>query len=167
MYLTPEQKAIAAPALDAAPYQGKSDAEASALMNVPSEVPNPSPQPSIPRPIAATELLALLSPQTIGNIAGMALLGHLDGLAWNQERARIKTWVNSFLVPMGKCPPEEAAAVGAYLDAADPDPSWSPNVAGPTPWQALFPGVAFPSPSGGGVTVVGICFPAYIAEARS
>ena len=169
--LTPEQLATLRNELASPAYSGTTDAEAADILNAIPMVPNPSPQPARPREVRATEILAMLSPTTVGKIAGLGLLGHLDSLAWNQERERIRTWVDSFLVPTGNCEVSEAAAVAGYLDSVEPDPFWPPEVRGQSRWRALFgeqpvewveqrDGFDFHR------TAIGYCLPEFVAEAR-
>ena len=166
--LSPEQKTKLRAAIDAPAYAGLPDSLCADRLNAIPMVPNPSPQPTRPRAIQATEIFGLLSPETVGKVAAIGLLGHLDNLIWNQDRERIGMWVAAFLLPTGNCSESEAAAVASYLAATDPDPTWSPTVRGESDGRTLFGDepVEWTDADGFERSAIGYCLPDFVAEAR-
>lgn len=162
--LNPQQKAALVAELAKPAYSGLDDARATAALNAPASVPNPTPQAQVPKPFLTRDLMGLLDAAAIGKLQSLPSLARLlDDIA-AQVPGPLDNWI-ALLQAGGTITPAQGAALAGVVHATQPDPAWRPTVPGPSPFQALFPGVEFRLPGGGSVKNQAV--PAIVAEARS
>jgi hypothetical protein len=154
--LSPEQKAALATELAKPAYSGLADQQAADALNVPPSVPGPA------RPVTLTVsgLLALLSPASQANLKALPYLPTVRDDINNQDRAAVALWAG-FFAQNGVITADEAQAIEGALAATEAGPS----TFGPTPFQALFPGVSFDMPDGSNVQ--GTATAEMVAEGRA
>jgi hypothetical protein len=157
-------RAALAAELAGAAYAKLTDAEAADLLNAPGpNVANPATRGQVPRELSASGLLALLQPEEIAGLFAWPSLPRLVDDINGQDRTAVLTWAG-FLQLAGKISAETAAAVGAYVLAPVPDPSYPATVPSDSPRVRLFRTVfSFEQPGGWNCSVI---TPDNVAEAR-
>ena len=164
MIFTVDQKAALLSLLGQAPYSGLGTDAILALLNAPGRVDNPTPQPTVPTPFTVTQVFGLLSQASQVKIADVPFLPDVRDKILANDRPGCGLYIG-LLEGAGQITVAEAGQMMNLIHASGPDPSWSATVEGPTPFQALFPGVTFQ------VTATeshsGTCTPAMLSEVLS
>lgn len=164
-YLTPEQKATLAAELAKPEYSGLSPSEAAALLNVSPAITETR---QVPRPFTRQQVLAVLSPTTLGGIMMLPIAPKIID-AINGDHQALGEYAGA-LAANSKMQPAEYQAVQEIVSATD----GVVVVVGyePTPFQVLFSSTSFEIANGKGplsitVTVSGTCLPEMVEEALS
>ena len=92
-------------------------------------VDNPDPQPSRMKPVSASEILGMLSQESLANIPYDALMAAREAADANDiERLSLQLQV---FAGKGWITADETAAFQARLQETEPDPTWPAQVPGP------------------------------------
>ena len=98
-------------------------------------IPNPSPQPNIPKPITIADLMQA-APTTLTALNDI----NLEPIGARQregDRAGIE-WYAHVLHARGDMPEQERDAVSALVSESIPDPTWSETIPEPSPLFSEF-----------------------------
>ena len=97
-----------------------------AAANTPT-VPNPAPQPTVPKPFYVTDLVAHLDAETLASLRTLPSLPRvLDDINSN-NRAGCNLWLN-LLLASTDITQQQHDALAAVINATYPDPSWPSQV---------------------------------------
>ena len=164
--LSPEQKATLATELAKPAYSGLSAAAKLAAMNA---APAVTETRQVPRPFTRQQVLAVLSPTTLGEIMLLPIATRIIDAMNTSDHQALGEYAGA-LAANSKMEPTEYQAVQAIASATD-------DVVvvvgyGPTPFQELFGSTPFAIETGDGPlaivnTVSGTCLPDMIEEAMS
>jgi len=161
--LSDEQKATLAAELARPAYSGLSAAAKLAAMNA---APAVTETRQVPRPFTRQQVLAVLSPTTLGAIMLLPIATRIIDAMNNSDHQALGEYAGA-MAANSKMQPAEYQAVQEIVSATD----GVVVVVGyePTPFQVLFPNTPFVIPLDGGITntVSGTCLPDMIAEAMS
>jgi len=164
LILSPEHKAALAAKLAKPEYAGLSHAEAAALLNV---APAITETRQVPRPFTRRQVLAVLSPETLGGIMMLPIAPKIIDAINGGDHQALGEYAGA-LYANGKMTPSEYQGIAAIAAATDEVTETTGHE--PTPFQEIFGGERFVIPSGEGplsVTVSGTCLPEMVEEALS
>lgn len=161
--LTPEQKATLAAELAKPEYAGLTPQAAADLLNA---APAITETRQVPRPFTRQQVLAVLSPTTLGAIMLLPIATRIIDAMNNSDHQALGEYTGA-LYANQKMTLSEYQGVQAIVTATDD----VVVVVGyePTPFQSLFPNTPFVIPLDGGITntASGTCLPGMIEEALS
>ena len=164
--LTPEHKATLAAELAKPEYSGLSPSDAASLLNA---APAVTEKRQVPRPFTRQQVLAVLSPTTLGGIMMLPIAPKIIDAINNGDHQALGEYAGAFYANQ-KMPLSEYQAVAAIVAATDDVVVAVGHE--PTPFQALFGSTPFAIASGDGPlsisnTVSGTCLPEMVEEALS
>ena len=107
------------------------------LLLVRPMVPNPNPQPQLPKPIDTNQLMSLVSPSTIAAADYLALKA-IEEAADSGDRGRLQRQFQVWQAKGWLSDPTEIQAIQNELTATIPDPNWQPMVPGQSRLEQLF-----------------------------
>lgn len=143
----PTQTSALQSLVSVAPYLGQAQAEVLTMLNTPSVIANPTPQPTITTPFTVAQAFGLLSEASVGNLDNVGYVPDIRDQISANNVLRCLEYV-AILGAGAKITPTEATALTTMITATEPDPTWPATIAGPTPFQDLFPGVWFTDTDG-------------------
>lgn len=141
MILNTDQKSALSALISNAPYVGQSSGAIVALLNAPTSIANPTPQGTVPKPFVALDLVNACS---AGNRTALVplLAGSAAELILTQATGPLGAGLDA-MAAIGTISTEDATAMKEVMAQTFADPSYQANIPGPSPFQSLFPGVAF------------------------
>lgn len=164
--LTPEHKATLAAELAKPEYSGLSPSDAASLLNA---APAITETRQVPRPFTRQQVLAVLSPTTLGGIMMLPIAPKIIDAINGGDHQALGEYAGA-LYANKKMPLSEYQAVAAIATAVDDVVATVGHE--PTPFHALFSSTSFEIANGKGplsitVTVSGTCLPEMVEEALS
>jgi len=126
---TDAEKAILRQELRGAEYAGKTPEEIARMLTIRSLIPNPKPQPQLPKPLDKAVLFQQLQSALV-NFSDQALIRLSEAVDAN-DHATVKLWADLALA-RGWVTQADYDLVVAELQKTVPDPDWESHIPGPT-----------------------------------
>ena len=114
----------------------RSPQEIARLLTQRTLIPNPEPQPQVPKPIDVNTLMGLVSPATIA-AADYSALRAIEEAADAGDRSRLMRQFQVWRAKGWLSDPAEVSAIQAELTATIPDPNWQPQVSKASPIERV------------------------------
>jgi len=111
-------------------------AEIARLLTQRQLIPNPEPQPQIPKPIDTNALMSLVSPTTIA-AADYAALQAIEEAADSNDRPRLMRQFQVWQAKGWLSDPNEIAAIQGELVATIGDPNWKAQIPDKSPIERV------------------------------
>ena len=129
--MTPEQVALLKGEIAKAAYEDKTPREIARMLSNRGLVPNPSPQPQVPRPLYAADAVAL-------NLSGISdeILARLHQIIQDQDNAALAD-LAKIMERGGLIPADISTQIQGYANGTVADPAWASEVPGNSLLMAL------------------------------